>query len=192
MENLQIKDIRIYSAVSKISRPIADSTHDISKIAFYVTEVETVGGTIGQSNVLSFHYSPNAIQGALKDLKETVLSRGYCVNESKRMRREIEIEHEYFGIPGIQRWALAALNTACWDAYARALSQPIWKLLGGSKKAIPVYGSGGWLNYTDEELLEEVLDYKKRGFTAVKIKVGSPDPERYIRRLNRCREELGC
>lgn len=108
------------------------------------------------------------------------------------MRREIEIEHEYFGIPGIQRWALAALNTACWDAYARALSQPIWKLLGGSKKAIPVYGSGGWLNYTDEELLEEVLDYKKRGFTAVKIKVGSPDPERDIRRLNRCREELGC
>ena len=31
-----IKDIRIYQAVSKLSHPIADSTHDISKIAFYV------------------------------------------------------------------------------------------------------------------------------------------------------------
>ena len=37
-----IKDIRIYQAVSKLSHPIADSTHDISKIAFYVLEVETI------------------------------------------------------------------------------------------------------------------------------------------------------
>ena len=43
-----IKDIRIYQAVSKLSHPIADSTHDISKIAFYVLEVETKGGVIGQ------------------------------------------------------------------------------------------------------------------------------------------------
>ena len=31
-----IKDIHIYRAVSRISKPIADATHDISKIAFYV------------------------------------------------------------------------------------------------------------------------------------------------------------
>ena len=41
-----IKDIRIYQAVSKLSHPIADSTHDISKIAFYVLEVETKGGVM--------------------------------------------------------------------------------------------------------------------------------------------------
>ena len=63
-----IKDIRIYQAVSKLSHPIADSTHDISKIAFYVLEVETKGGVIGQGYLLSFHYSPNAIEGALKEI----------------------------------------------------------------------------------------------------------------------------
>ena len=42
-----IKDIRIYQATSKLSRPIADSTHDISKIAFYILEVETAGGRCG-------------------------------------------------------------------------------------------------------------------------------------------------
>ena len=35
-----IKDVRIYSAVSTLSKPIADATHDISKISFYVLEVE--------------------------------------------------------------------------------------------------------------------------------------------------------
>ena len=71
----KIKDIRIYQAVSKLSRPIADATHDISKIAFYVLEVEPAGGTIGQGYLLSFHYSPNAIEGALKDLKKFILER---------------------------------------------------------------------------------------------------------------------
>ena len=55
-EDTLIKDIRIYQAVSKLSHPIADSTHDISKIAFYVLEVETKGGVIGQGYLLSFHY----------------------------------------------------------------------------------------------------------------------------------------
>ena len=34
-----IKDIRIYRSVSKLSRPIADSTHALEEIAFYVLEV---------------------------------------------------------------------------------------------------------------------------------------------------------
>ena len=191
MEAMRIRDLRIYSTVSDISKPIADSTHQISKIAFYVLEVETESGVVGQSNLLSFHYSPNAIEGALKDLRNFVLPRGYCVNEVRRIQKDVEIDNEYFGIVGLQRWALAALNTACWDAWCRALDAPIWKVLGGSMKAIPVYGSGGWLSYSDEELLEEVLDYKSRGLTAGKIKVGSPDLERDIRRLNKCREALG-
>lgn len=191
MANAKIRDMRIYSALSKISKPIADSTHDISKIAFYVVEVETEDGVIGQGNLLSFHYSPNAIEGALMDLRRFLLAGDYQVNETLRLQQDYEIESEYFGIVGLQRWALATLNTAMWDAWCRTLGQPIWKVLGGSAKRIPVYGSGGWISYTDEELLEEVLDYKSRGFTAVKIKVGSPDMERDIRRLHKCREALG-
>ena len=43
-----IRDMRIYQATSSLSRPIADATHDISKIAFYVLEVETEGGILGK------------------------------------------------------------------------------------------------------------------------------------------------
>lgn len=112
-----IKDIRIYQAVSKLSHPIADSTHDISKIAFYVLEVETKGGVIGQGYLLSFHYSPNAIEGALKDMKNFVLAKDYHVYETAQVQKDYEIESEYFGIVGLQRWALATLNVAMWDAW---------------------------------------------------------------------------
>ena len=40
----QIKKIGIYHAVSRLTKPIADSTHDISEIGFYVVELETEAG----------------------------------------------------------------------------------------------------------------------------------------------------
>lgn len=186
-----IKDIHIYQAVSRISKLIADATHDISKIAFYVLEVESASGEIGQGYLLSFHYSPNAIEGALKDLRRFVLERDYRVYETAQIQKDYEIESEYFGIVGLQRWALATLNVALWDVWSRMNKQPIYRMFGCHRKPIPVYGSGGWLSYSDEELVEEVVDYKKRGFTAVKIKVGSPDMERDIRRLHLVREAVG-
>lgn len=188
----EIRDLRIYRASSKISKPIADATHEISDIAFYVAEVETKEGITGQGYLLSFHYSPEAVCGALKDIKTFILNRGFGVYETVRMKQEYEVEAEYFGDTGLQRWAQATVNVAMWDAWCKALKQPIWKVLGGSDKKIPVYGSGGWLSYSDEELLEEVLDYKSRGFSAVKIKVGSKQGIAHdLHRLKKCREALG-
>ena len=191
MSQYSIKDLRIFRATSKISQPIADSTHDISRIAFYVLEVESEAGVVGQGYLLSFHYSPNAIEGALKDLKNFILGKDYQIFETLRVQSDYEMESEYFGIVGLQRWALATLNVALWDAWARANKQPVYRMFGCHRKPIHVYGSGGWISYSDEELVEEVVNYKKRGFQAVKVKVGSPDMERDLRRLHLCREALG-
>lgn len=188
----RIKDVRIHRATSTLTRPIADSTHSIDKIAFYVVETELENGVLGQGYLLSFHYSPNGIEGALRDLRNFMLEKGYRVFETVRMKADYEAEAEYFGNNGLQKCALAAVNVAMWDAWGKCLDTPIWKLLGAGRSKIPVYGSGGWLSYSDEELLDEVLGYKKRGFTAVKIKVGSRQGvEHDLHRLKRCREALG-
>ncbi|MBQ9564921.1 MAG: mandelate racemase/muconate lactonizing enzyme family protein, partial [Synergistaceae bacterium] len=191
IKDARIRDIRIYQATSRISQPIADSTHDISKIAFYVLEVETAGGVVGQGYLLSFHYSPGAIEGALKDMKKFILERDYHVYETLQVQKDYENESEYFGVVGLQRWALATLNVALWDAWSRTNDQPVYRMFGCHRKPIPVYGSGGWLSYSDDELVNEVVNYKKRGFMAVKIKVGSPDMERDVRRLHLVREAVG-
>lgn len=187
----EITQMRIYKATSQLSKPIADSTHSISDIAFYVVEIETAQGVTGQGYLLSFHYSPGAIQGALRDIRQFLLKGGYAANETLRLKADYEQEAEYFGNLGLQRWAQAVVNTAMWDAWGKICGQPIHRLLGSNGREIPVYGSGGWLSYSDEELLEEVKDYAGRGFTAVKIKVGSADIERDIGRIAKAREALG-
>nr|WP_319489998.1 mandelate racemase/muconate lactonizing enzyme family protein [uncultured Caproiciproducens sp.] len=187
----EIKDISIYSAVSKMSKPIADATHTISDIKFYIVEIVTADGVKGQGYLLSFHYSPQAIEGALKDIRNFILNHHFCVNETLKMRQSYEQKCEYFGNLGLLRWAQAAVNVAMWDAWGKTLKQPIWKILGSNGKKIPVYGSGGWISYSDEELVEEALNYKNRGFTAIKLKVGSSDMERDLRRIAMVREAIG-
>ncbi|WP_319415724.1 mandelate racemase/muconate lactonizing enzyme family protein [Marispirochaeta aestuarii] len=187
-----IKDIRFFRAVSDLSKPIADSTHSITQIEFYVAETELENGVTGQGYLLAFHYSRNAIEGALQDIRAFVLKNGYKVYETVRLKQEYDGETEYFGTKGLQNWAGAIINVAMWDAWGRTLGVPVWKLLGAGGRRIPVYGSGGWLSYSDEELVDEVLGYKKRGFTAVKIKVGSElGVDHDLHRLRKCREALG-
>ncbi|PSL46297.1 L-fuconate dehydratase [Chitinophaga niastensis] len=49
----------------------------------------------------------------------------------------------------------------------------------------------GWFNYSDEKVRENSRRAVAEGFTAMKLKVGSPDPERDIRRSHIVREEAG-
>jgi L-alanine-DL-glutamate epimerase-like enolase superfamily enzyme len=107
-------------------------------------------------------------------LDACAFAKGYQAWETVKFREDIYRENEYFGQNGIQKCAAAVINVAMWDAWGQTLGQPIWKLLGAKTNRIPVYGSGGWLSYSDAELIEEATDYKRRGFRAVKIKVGSP------------------
>lgn len=185
----KIRSIHFFEAISPASRPIADATHTIDKIVFLITRIELESGIIGESNLLAFHYSPLAITGALRDLVPLVI--GFDVNETGRFMQQALIECEYFGNIGLNRWAIGAINIAMWDAWGKTLGQPIWKILGSVRNEVPVYGSGGWLSYSMDELLAEVRGYVKREFHAVKIKVGSPDLATDIERLKKVREAVG-
>ena len=185
----RIRDIQFFRALSPLSRPIADATHTIDQIAFVVTRVELESGLRGESNLLAFHYSPGAIAGALRDVAPLAL--GLEAADTGRFLQRASAESEYFGHLGLNRWAAGAINIAMWDAWGKALGQPIWKLLGTYRNEVPVYGSGGWLSYSPDELVEEVTRYVRRGFRAVKIKVGSPELEADVERLARVRAAVG-
>jgi L-alanine-DL-glutamate epimerase-like enolase superfamily enzyme len=98
---------------------------------------------------------------------------------------------EYFGNNGINKWARAAVNIAMWDAWGKYLNQPVGKLLGTWQDKCNIYGSGGWISYSIDELLEEVSGYADRGFKAVKIKVGSENWKTDLERLKAVRNTIG-
>lgn len=185
----EIIDYSLYRAECVLAKPIADSTHTLTGISFVVLRIALSDGTTGESYLLSFQYSPRAIAGALGDICPIMLGRSVC--DTVAVWAEMDAASEYFGKEGINRQAQALCNVAMWDAWSRSLDVPVWKLFGRAKDSIPVYGSGGWLSYTENELIDEVVDYKARGFRAVKIKVGKPDWREDLLRLHLVREAVG-
>ena len=184
-----IESYQLFSAKAKLEKPISDATHTLTEISFIVLRIKTSGGVIGEAYLLSFQYSPQAIAGALKDA--ALLTIGEEVFNTVKVFSKLDQANEYFGQEGVNRWAQSAINIAMWDAWCKTLGQPIWKVLGAAAKKIPAYGSGGWISYTIEELIDEVKTYAGRGFKAVKIKVGMPDWKEDVERLRMVREAVG-
>jgi L-alanine-DL-glutamate epimerase-like enolase superfamily enzyme len=94
------------------------------------------------------------------------------------------------GRPGLGWEALSALDVAVWDLKARLLDVSLSALLGPARAAAPVYGSGGFTSYSDDELAAQLSGWAAQGITMVKMKVGR-DPERDPRRVAVARAAIG-
>jgi O-succinylbenzoate synthase len=68
------------------------------------------------------------------------------------------------------RMAKGALENAVWDAEAKKKQQPLWKLLGGSRREIPCGVSIG-IQDSVEQLLEKVGIELAAGYRRIKVKV---------------------
>jgi L-alanine-DL-glutamate epimerase-like enolase superfamily enzyme len=84
-----------------------------------------------------------------------------------------------------------AIQQACWDLHAKSLGLPLWQLLGGSGEPVSVYASGLDFHLSDDEFTALFAKAAELGFTAFKIKVGHPDLDRDIHRLDLLKRTVG-
>ena len=84
-----------------------------------------------------------------------------------------------------------ALQHATWDLFAQQEGQPLWRLLGAERASVPVYASGLDFHLSDSEFVELFGNAAARGFRGFKIKVGHPDIERDLHRLELLRKATG-
>ena len=89
--------------------------------------------------------------------------------------------------------AISGLDCAIWDGEAKALGVPLYELLGGKKRDIYTYASGGLYNDSKglPELADDMRHYVSLGFDAVKIKVAGVPIEEDVARVKTARETLG-
>ncbi len=185
---MKIEDIRTEWLRVPISPPIADSTHVLRFMDLILVEVQA-GDWYGSSYMLSFDYGP----ALLKAVIDRELKRFAAGMEADNIRAVYEQNlkaTEYIGREGLAMWGIAAIDVALWDLLARRLGVPAAVLFGAHTRAVPVYGSGGWVSYTDEQLADEVSRYVSRGFAGVKIKIGG-QPDRDVERVRAVRKAIG-
>lgn len=84
-----------------------------------------------------------------------------------------------------------ALQQAVWDLFAKSVGMPLWQLLGGKRDHVRGYASGLDFHLSDEAFSALFEKARSQGFTAFKIKVGHPDLDRDIHRLDLLRQAVG-
>ena len=60
------------------------------------------------------------------------------------------------GREGLAATAISAVDAAIHDLKARLLGLPLLKLLGSYRDSVPIYGSGGFTTYSDDELQDQL------------------------------------
>ena len=96
---------------------------------------------------------------------------------------------------GTVSYAISAVDVALWDLAARLSDLPLVRLLGRVHDSVPVYGSGGFTTYDDDQLREQLTGWAEdEDIPRVKIKIGESwgsRPDRDLARMRQARETIG-
>jgi len=179
-----IRKIEVAQYTVPTSQPEADGTIEWSSTTLIFVEVFS-----GDKSGIGFTYASKA-SGVV--VSET-LSRQIIGQDAfdipgifQAMIRTVR----NLGRPGVASMAISAVDLALWDLKAKLLDLPLAKLLGMSRDAVEVYGSGGFTSYSVETLQEQLGGWADQGIRKVKMKIGT-HPEKDVKRVRAARDAIG-
>ncbi len=163
--------------------PEADGTY-----AWDSTTLVLVEASGGGKRGLGFTYADTATAHLIKELlADVVVGRDAMAVPGTWLAMTRAIRN--LGRPGIASMAIAAVDTALWDLKCRLLDLPLVTLLGATRDAVPIYGSGGFTSYPIERLQEQLVGWVRQGIPRVKMKIGT-HPEDDLARVRAAREAI--
>ncbi len=172
-------------------RTITDSQSSVEAVEFLQVSLETDDGLVGHG--MNWSYTPG-LRAAQVMVEENYapLLRGADARLRKDLTRRMFLSNHFVGRVGAARVGLAAVEFALWDLVCKEAGQPLWRYLGACRERVKAYSTdGGWLSWSMEELIADARRLVARGFDAVKLKLGRPDPREDFERVAAVREAVG-
>ncbi len=157
-----------------------------------LAEVVTSDGVKGFGYTVAPGASMVPVMGhATRELAQALI--GAHVLEPEAAWERMARKGSWIGPGGMLHQAIAPLDIALWDAAGKTVGQPLYRLLGGYRDRLPVYGSDGfWYSQTFEQLAASARGYAEQGYTAIKLRLGhEKSPAREVRRVMAVREAVG-
>jgi L-alanine-DL-glutamate epimerase-like enolase superfamily enzyme len=171
---MRITGYRTLTTVQEWGRPVGDANGVFADgvVPVPIVLVDTDEGITGVG--LGPHVGLDVIFAAI----EGEDPRGVTALYDRMLRHTFKAGHA-----GAVFGTIGALDTALWDIKAKAVGDPLWRLLGGRDRRVPAYASGLDIGLNDDELVATYQEYAERGLRAAKLK-GGLDVERDRHRLS--------
>jgi L-alanine-DL-glutamate epimerase-like enolase superfamily enzyme len=185
----RVEDIGAAVYVIPTDAPEADGT-----LAWDETTVVLVTARAGDERGIGWSYAAAAAGSVVADVLAGVVTGRSALDvagAAEAMARTVR----NIGRGGIAATAISAVDIALWDLKARLLGLPLTSLLGRARAEVPVYGSGGFTSYDEQQTREQLTDWVHQDrIPRVKIKIGESWGSRERRDLERialAREVIG-
>jgi L-alanine-DL-glutamate epimerase-like enolase superfamily enzyme len=179
---MRLSDFRLTRFQYARDRVIGDSQVRIDDVNAAAVELLTDDGEVGLGFVLAL-FAPLPSQADMERVFRAEVWPGL------EGRHPAAIVHEVSRPRGGNRRGFSvpfgeAVQVALWDLAAKAADLPLYKLLGGTRNRVRAYASGLDFHLSDDAFAAFFAHADSLGYGAFKIKVGHPDFERDLDRLN--------
>jgi D-galactarolactone cycloisomerase len=202
---MKITAVRAHALSAPLTEPLWTAQEALKDSSLILVEVETSDGLIGYGEIKG---SP------VKSIVEWVLKFGDVIKGADPLSHEIIWNRLFtltvprpramFGgegvFPPIARSArpqvmaaIGGIDIALWDLKGKAAGMPVYKLLGGERRPIFTYSTGGYYprDATIAQAVAEMKSFVDNGYRAVKLKTGGFSVEEEIERVAAVREAIG-
>lgn len=184
---ISIKKIDFFPIKVPVKKMIKTKEKMISHLICCVCIIKNHDGLIGQG--FTYHINLELLELLINFFKErfSILLSNQKVFSLVEIQKKLvrcfpKQDYKYY------HYILSAIDIALWDLIAQEKQLQLSHLLDVSTTQVPVYGSGGWLSYSDSELINECQYYADQGVTSYKFKIGGFRDEKRIALL---RKEMG-
>ena len=170
---MRITDIRTIAVEVNLKQTVFDANYTMATKPALLVEVHTDQGLIGIGEAAHFG-GPMASTAQVIEHELKPYLIGENPNDIERLWERMHRRAYKHARGGIVIAAISGIDIALWDLRGKMANMPVWRLLGGYRKRVPAYATGGF--YAEgkgvPELVAEMESYVKAGFRAVKMKVG--------------------
>jgi L-alanine-DL-glutamate epimerase-like enolase superfamily enzyme len=182
---------RLETSVYRIptDRPEADGTIAWDATTLVLVEAISDAGERG----LGYSYASAAAADLVHEILEPAVL-GCSVHDVRSVWGAMLAAVRNVGRPGVAATAISAVDVALWDLKARVAGQPLFHLLGPHRETVPIYGSGGFTTYSEQDLADQLGGWVQQGIPRVKMKIGTDwgtRPELDVHRVKVAREAIG-
>lgn len=164
---MKISSVHLYCIVMPLKAPFITHLGAVTNRESIIVEITDSDGRSGFGEGVAFSspwYTEETVQTCLHMLTDYLIP----LLKEHPIERPEEAS-ELFRSIRRNNMAKAALETALWDLYAKTLSKPLAKVLGGTREKI----SSGVVVATDStaKALSQIEKYLEEGYQRIKIKI---------------------
>lgn len=182
-----VTTLRVRAVRVPMVQPHQTASGTVHESPLVLTDIVTDCGIVGHSVV--FAYTAMALKPIaqmIANLEPLLVDTALAPVE---LERALASRFRMLGTQGLVGIALAAVDMALWDALARTHETSLVRLLGGVEKPVPAYGGVGFDGVRGSA--DGAEQWAKRGFKAVKAKIGYPTVQEDLAVIRAIRQAVG-